>query len=94
MKSTGHSARRGRVTTGRRRGRKPEELRKQCRYAAHDPVFRSHGEDGGTCEDAGIDNIGLWTRVCSASEVVLSRVGPSGWFVTIGTRHDGAAGQP
>ncbi|GCE01526.1 integrase [Embleya hyalina] len=59
VKLTGHSARRGLITTGRKRGKKPEKLRKQSGHAANSPVFWSYVEEGEMWEDAATEDIGL-----------------------------------
>lgn len=56
---TGHSMRRGLVTTGRKRGKRVEKLRAQTGHAANSPVFWEYVEEGEMWEDAATDGIGL-----------------------------------
>ncbi|MFJ8745799.1 hypothetical protein ACIRL2_41385 [Embleya sp. NPDC127516] len=46
-------------TTGRKRGKKPEKLRKQSGHSANSPVFWSYVEDGEMWEDAATEGLGL-----------------------------------
>ncbi|WP_126641479.1 hypothetical protein [Embleya hyalina] len=59
VRLTGHSARRGLVTTGRKKGKKPEKLRKQSGHSANSPVLWSYVEDGEMWEDAATEGLGL-----------------------------------
>jgi hypothetical protein len=59
VKLTGHSARRGLVTTGRKKGKRPEKLRTQGGWAPNSPVFWEYIDDGERWEDAATDGIGL-----------------------------------
>lgn len=56
---TGHSMRRGLVTTGRKKGKRVEKLRAQTGHAANSPVFWEYIEEGEMWEDAATDGIGL-----------------------------------
>lgn len=56
---TGHSGRRGLVTTGRKRGRRVEKLRKQDGWSANSPVFWEYVDAGEMFEDAATEGIGL-----------------------------------
>ncbi|MEK8146648.1 hypothetical protein NKH18_51425 [Streptomyces sp. M10(2022)] len=59
MKLTGHSARRGLVSTGRKRGKRPEKLRKQGGWAANSPVFWEYVDEGERWEHTATEAIGL-----------------------------------
>lgn len=56
---TGHSMRRGLVTTGRKKGKRAEKLRAQTGHATNSPVFWEYVEEGEMWEDAATDGIGL-----------------------------------
>ncbi|MFB7576375.1 hypothetical protein [Streptomyces sp. NPDC056165] len=56
---TGHSGRRGLVTTGRKNGRRVEKLRKQGGWSANSPVFWGYVDEGEMFEDAATEGIGL-----------------------------------
>lgn len=56
---TGHSARRGLVTTGRKKGKRVEKLRRQGGWAANSPVFWEYVDEGEAFEDAATEGIGL-----------------------------------
>jgi hypothetical protein len=56
---TGHSARRGLVTTGRKWGKRIEKLRKQGGWAANSPVFWEYVDECERWEDAATEGIGL-----------------------------------
>ncbi|MGN9763060.1 hypothetical protein [Streptomyces sp. SD31] len=56
---TGHSGRRGLVTTGRKSGRRVEKLRKQGGWSANSPVFWEYVDEGEMFEDAATEGIGL-----------------------------------
>lgn len=56
---TGHSGRRGLVTTGRKKGRRVEKLRKQGGWSANSPVFWEYVDEGEMFEDAATEGIGL-----------------------------------
>jgi integrase len=56
---TGHSMRRGLVTTGRKKGKRAEKLRAQTGHAVNSPVFWEYIEEGELWEDAATDGIGL-----------------------------------
>lgn len=56
---TGHSMRRGLVTTGRKKGKRVEKLRAQTGHAANSPVFWEYVEEGEMWEDAATEGIGL-----------------------------------
>ncbi|MFD0042688.1 hypothetical protein ACFVIZ_34180 [Streptomyces anulatus] len=59
VKLTGHSARRGLVSTGRKRGKRAEKLRKQGGWAANSPVFWEYVDEGERWEDTATEGIGL-----------------------------------
>lgn len=59
MKLTRHSACRGLVSTGRKRGKRTEKLRKQGGWAANSPVFWEYVEEGERWEDTATEGIGL-----------------------------------
>jgi hypothetical protein len=56
---TGHSGRRGLVTTGRKKGKRAEKLRTQGGWSAKSAVFWEYVDEGERWEDAGTDGIGL-----------------------------------
>ncbi|MGA4979294.1 hypothetical protein [Streptomyces cinereoruber] len=56
---TGHSGRRGLVTTGRRKGKRPEKLRSQGGWAKNSPVFWEYVDEGEKWEDNATEGIGL-----------------------------------
>lgn len=56
---TGHSGRRGLVTTGRRNGRRSEKLRTQGGWAKNSPVFWDYVEEGDKWADNATEGIGL-----------------------------------
>lgn len=56
---TGHSMRRGLVTTGRKKGKRVEKLRKQTGHAANSAVFWEYVEEGEMWEDAATEGLGL-----------------------------------
>ncbi|PJE97132.1 hypothetical protein CUT44_14210 [Streptomyces carminius] len=56
---TGHSARRGLVTTGRKKGKRVEKLRRQGGWSANSPVFWEYVDEGEAFEDAPTEGIGL-----------------------------------
>ncbi|MEV7616159.1 hypothetical protein [Streptomyces sp. NPDC089799] len=56
---TGHSGRRGVVTTGRKRGKRAEKLRRQGGWSAKSPVFWDYIDEGEKWEDAATEGIGL-----------------------------------
>ncbi|MFD4865244.1 hypothetical protein [Streptomyces sp. NPDC058412] len=56
---TGHSGRRGLVTTGRKKGKRVEKLRAQGGWSANSPVFWEYVAEGELFEDAATDGIGL-----------------------------------
>jgi hypothetical protein len=56
---TGHSARRGLVTTGRKAGRRPEKLRSQGGWSKTSAVFWEYVDEGEAFEDAATEGIGL-----------------------------------
>lgn len=56
---TGHSMRRGFVTTARRKGKKVEKIRAQTGHAINSPVFWEYVDAGEMWEDAATDGIGL-----------------------------------
>ncbi|MGY5099443.1 hypothetical protein [Streptomyces sp. 900105245] len=56
---TGHSGRRGLVTTGRRKGKRPEKLRTQGGWAKNSPVFWEYVDEGEKWEDNATEGIGL-----------------------------------
>ncbi|MEU6011894.1 hypothetical protein [Streptomyces sp. NPDC047453] len=56
---TGHSGRRGLVTTGRKKGKRVEKLRKQGGWSANSAVFWEYIDEGEMFEDAATDGIGL-----------------------------------
>lgn len=56
---TGHSGRRGLVTTGRRKGKRPEKLRAQGGWAKNSPVFWEYVDEGEKWEDNATEGIGL-----------------------------------
>ncbi|GAA0925060.1 tyrosine-type recombinase/integrase [Streptomyces thermoalcalitolerans] len=56
---TGHSARRGLVTTGRKRGKRVEKLRAQGGWSPSSPVFWEYVDEGERWEDAATEDIGL-----------------------------------
>ncbi|MEU2308217.1 hypothetical protein [Streptomyces misionensis] len=58
-RSTRHSARRGLVTTGRKKGRRIEKLRRQGGWSANSPVFCEYVDEGRAFEDAATEGIGL-----------------------------------
>ncbi|MFJ1774961.1 hypothetical protein ACIOFQ_32750 [[Kitasatospora] papulosa] len=59
VKLTGDSARRGLVSTGRKRGKRAEKLRQQGGWAANSPVFWEYVDEGERWEDAATKGIGL-----------------------------------
>ncbi|MEV0749871.1 hypothetical protein AB0I75_32490 [Streptomyces sp. NPDC050273] len=59
VRLTGHSARRGLVSTGRKRGKRAEKLRKQGGWAANSPVFWEYVDEGERWEDTATEGIGL-----------------------------------
>ncbi|PJN21127.1 hypothetical protein [Kitasatospora sp. CB02891] len=59
VRVTGHSRRRGIVTTGRRHGKRAEKLRAQGGWAANSPVFWGYIDEGELWEDAATEGIGL-----------------------------------
>lgn len=56
---TGHSGRRGLVTTGRRKGKRSEKLRTQGGWAKNSPVFWEYVDEGDQWKDNATDGIGL-----------------------------------
>lgn len=56
---TGHSARRGLVTTGRKKGKRVEKLRRQGGWSANSPVFWEYVDEGEAFEDVPTEGIGL-----------------------------------
>ncbi|OEV12984.1 hypothetical protein [Streptomyces nanshensis] len=56
---TGHSARRGLVTTGRKKGKRVEKLRRQGGWSTNSPVFWEYVDEGELFEDAPTKGIGL-----------------------------------
>ena len=56
---TGHSMRRGLVTTGRKKGKRVEKLRAQTGHASNSPVFWEYVEEGEMWEDAATEGLGL-----------------------------------
>ncbi|WP_042404438.1 hypothetical protein [Streptacidiphilus carbonis] len=56
---TGHSGRRGLVTTGRRKGKRPEKLRAQGGWSKNSPVFWEYVDEGEKWEDNATEGIGL-----------------------------------
>jgi hypothetical protein len=56
---TGHSARRGLVTTGRKNGKRPEKLRSQGGWSKTSAVFWEYVDEGEAFEDAATEGIGL-----------------------------------
>ncbi|MFK0121622.1 hypothetical protein [Streptomyces sp. NPDC090994] len=56
---TGHSARRGLVTTGRKKGKRVEKLRRQGGWSPNSPVFWEYVDEGEAFEDAATEGIGL-----------------------------------
>jgi hypothetical protein len=56
---TGHSGRRGLVTTGRRNGKRPEKLRAQGGWSKSSPVFWEYVDEGEKWEDNATEGIGL-----------------------------------
>ncbi|AOT57448.1 hypothetical protein A4G23_00235 [Streptomyces rubrolavendulae] len=56
---TGHSARRGLVTTGRKKGKRVEKLRRQGGWSPKSQVFREYVDEGEAFEDAATEGIGL-----------------------------------
>ncbi|MGW5124539.1 hypothetical protein ACWEQ7_10885 [Streptomyces sp. NPDC004069] len=56
---TGHSARRGVVVTGRKRGKRVEKLRAQGGWSKKSPVFWEYADEGERWEDNATDGIGL-----------------------------------
>ncbi|GGY71476.1 hypothetical protein GCM10010363_61030 [Streptomyces omiyaensis] len=56
---TGHSARRGLVTTGRRKDKRVEKLRTQGGWAKNSPVFWEYVDEGDKWEDNATEGIGL-----------------------------------
>lgn len=56
---TGHSGRRGLVTTGRRNGKRPEKLRAQGGWSKNSPVFWEYVDEGEKWEDNATEGIGL-----------------------------------
>ncbi|MET7534762.1 hypothetical protein [Streptomyces goshikiensis] len=56
---TGHSGRRGVVTTGRKKGKRAEKLRAQGGWSAKSAVFWGYVDDGEKWEDAATEGIGL-----------------------------------
>ncbi|MFF3958770.1 hypothetical protein ACFYY1_37040 [Streptomyces sp. NPDC001890] len=56
---TGHSGRRGLVTTGRRKGKRSEKLRAQGGWSKNSPVFWEYVDEGEKWEDNATEGIGL-----------------------------------
>ncbi|MEJ8640126.1 hypothetical protein [Streptomyces sp. MS2.AVA.5] len=56
---TGHSARRGLVATGRKKGKRVEKLRRQGGWSPNSPVFWEYVDEGEIFEDAATEGIGL-----------------------------------
>ncbi|MFD6327700.1 hypothetical protein ACFWOL_33900 [Streptomyces sp. NPDC058442] len=56
---TGHSGRRGVVTSGRKRGKRAEKLRAQGGWSPKSPVFWEYIDEGERWEDAATEGIGL-----------------------------------
>lgn len=56
---TGHSLRRGLVTTARKKGKKVEKIRAQTGHAINSPVFWEYIDEGEMWDDAATDGIGL-----------------------------------
>nr|WSS73663.1 hypothetical protein OG491_36170 [Streptomyces sp. NBC_01175] len=56
---TGHSGRRGLVTTGRRKGKRTEKLRAQGGWSPNSPVFWEYVDEGEKWEDNATEGIGL-----------------------------------
>ncbi|WP_445527491.1 hypothetical protein [Streptomyces cyslabdanicus] len=56
---TGHSSRRGLVTTGRKKGKRVEMLRQQGGWSPNSPVFWEYVDEGEAFEDAPTEGIGL-----------------------------------
>lgn len=56
---TGHSARRGLVTTGIKKGKRVDKLRRQGGWSANSPVFWEYVDEGAMFEDAPTDGIGF-----------------------------------
>ncbi|MFF8946033.1 hypothetical protein ACF1A5_27975 [Streptomyces sp. NPDC014864] len=52
---TGHSGRRGLVSTGRKNGKRAEKLRKQGGWSTNSPVFWEYIDEGEMFEDAAPD---------------------------------------
>ncbi|MGW8703358.1 tyrosine-type recombinase/integrase [Streptomyces eurythermus] len=59
VRLTGHSMRRGLVTTGRKKGKRVEKLRAQTGHAANSPVFWEYVAEGEMWEDAATEGLGL-----------------------------------
>lgn len=59
VRLTGHSMRRGLVTTARKKGKKVEKIRAQTGHAVNSPVFWEYIDEGEMWEDAATDGIGL-----------------------------------
>lgn len=56
---TGHSARRGLVTTGIKKGKRIDKLRRQGGWSANSPVFWEYVDEGAMFEDAPTEGIGF-----------------------------------
>ncbi|WP_281154707.1 hypothetical protein [Streptomyces sp. HYC2] len=56
---TGHSARRGLVTTGIKKGKRVDKLRRQGGWSANSPVFWEYVDEGAMFEDAPTEGIGF-----------------------------------
>jgi hypothetical protein len=56
---TGHSARRGLVTTGIKKGKRIDKLRRQGGWSANSPVFWEYVDEGEMFEDAPTEGIGF-----------------------------------
>ncbi|WP_159045205.1 hypothetical protein [Streptomyces avermitilis] len=56
---TGHSARRGSVTTGIKKGKRVDKLRRQGGWSANSPVFWEYVDEGTMFEDAPTEGIGF-----------------------------------
>ncbi|MFD0253642.1 hypothetical protein ACFVGX_22310 [Streptomyces sp. NPDC127113] len=56
---TGHSGRRGLVTTGRRKGKRSEKLRTQGGWSKNSPVFWEYVDEGDKWADNATEGIGL-----------------------------------
>jgi hypothetical protein len=55
---SGHSGRRGLVTTGRRNGKRPEKPRAQGGWSKNSPVFWEYIDEGEKWEDNATEGIG------------------------------------